>query len=51
MIEVHIDPAHALSDGHQSLTPEVFAELVAAVTPIAESLGRRVSRVPRPASV
>lgn len=28
MIEVHNDPAHALSDGAQSLTPEAFAVLM-----------------------
>src|SRR5690349_24355155 len=28
IIEVHNDPAHALSDGRQSLKPEVFAALV-----------------------
>jgi 3-deoxy-7-phosphoheptulonate synthase len=28
MIEVHNDPAHALCDGEQSLTPEVFARLM-----------------------
>ena len=28
MIEVHNDPAHALSDGAQSLTPEAFASLM-----------------------
>ncbi len=28
LIEVHNDPAHALSDGPQSITPEVFAELM-----------------------
>ena len=31
MIEVHNDPAHALCDGPQSLTPEQFAELAVAV--------------------
>jgi 3-deoxy-7-phosphoheptulonate synthase len=28
IIEVHSDPASALSDGSQSLTPEVFARLM-----------------------
>jgi 3-deoxy-7-phosphoheptulonate synthase len=28
LIEVHNDPAHALSDGPQSLTPEVFSDLM-----------------------
>ena len=31
MIEVHNDPAHAKSDGAQSLTPEAFDEVAAAV--------------------
>ena len=31
MIEVHNDPAHALCDGPQSLTPEAFADVTAAV--------------------
>ncbi len=31
MIEVHNDPAHALCDGAQSLTPEAFADVTAAV--------------------
>ncbi|MCL2344165.1 MAG: 3-deoxy-7-phosphoheptulonate synthase [Firmicutes bacterium] len=34
MIEVHNDPAHALSDGPQSLTPEQFSELSAAIARI-----------------
>ena len=31
MIEVHNDPSHALSDGAQSLTPEAFTDVSAAV--------------------
>ncbi len=31
MIEVHNDPTHALSDGAQSLTPDAFADVSAAV--------------------
>ena len=34
MIEVHNDPAHALSDGAQSLKPEEFTELMGAVKAI-----------------
>ncbi|NLX92802.1 MAG: 3-deoxy-7-phosphoheptulonate synthase [Clostridiales bacterium] len=34
MIEVHNDPPHALCDGVQSLTPEVFAELVQQINSI-----------------
>lgn len=39
IIEVHNDPAHALCDGAQSLTPPMFAQLVAklhALAPIVE---------------
>lgn len=34
MIEVHNDPAHALCDGAQSLTPEAFKDVAAAVRAI-----------------
>jgi len=34
MIEVHNDPAHALSDGAQSLTPEAFANVAAAIAAV-----------------
>lgn len=40
MIEVHPDPANALSDGAQSLTPEQFSQLVSEVRKIAEAVGR-----------
>jgi 3-deoxy-7-phosphoheptulonate synthase len=42
IIEVHPDPAHAFSDGRQSLKPEKFAALVKQVGQIAEILGRRL---------
>ncbi len=32
MIEVHDDPAHALSDGQQAITPETFARIQATAT-------------------
>ena len=38
MIEVHNDPAHALCDGAQSLTPEKFAELAAKVSKLREAM-------------
>lgn len=38
MIEVHNDPAHALSDGAQSITPAQFAALSAKVQKIREAL-------------
>ncbi len=36
MIEVHNDPAHALCDGAQSLTPEAFADVCKAVNRVLE---------------
>jgi 3-deoxy-7-phosphoheptulonate synthase len=42
MVEVHPDPGAALSDGDQSLTLEMFADLMRAVGPVAEAVGRRV---------
>ena len=40
MIEVHNDPNRALSDGPQSITPEMFEELVADLKKIAPVIGR-----------
>jgi 3-deoxy-7-phosphoheptulonate synthase len=40
MIEVHRDPAHALSDGQQSLYPEQFAALMRGLRAIAEAGGK-----------
>jgi 3-deoxy-7-phosphoheptulonate synthase len=49
IVEVHVNPAEALSDGGQSLKPERFAELVAQVSAIAEAVGRSLAPVPTPA--
>ena len=38
MIEVHNDPAHALCDGAQSLTPEAFADVSRAVAKLRRGL-------------
>jgi 3-deoxy-7-phosphoheptulonate synthase len=38
MIEVHNDPAHALCDGAQSLTPDQFAALAQKVGTIREAM-------------
>ncbi len=43
MIEVHPDPAKAVSDGKQSLKPEAFAEMVNQVGQIAQIMGRRLA--------
>ncbi len=40
LIEVHPDPAHAISDGIQSLTPENFAQMVRQVGAVAEAVNR-----------
>ncbi|BDG09966.1 3-deoxy-7-phosphoheptulonate synthase [Anaeromyxobacter paludicola] len=42
IVEVHPRPEKALSDGHQSLTPEEFGRLMAQVRVIAGALGRPV---------
>jgi 3-deoxy-7-phosphoheptulonate synthase len=42
IIEVHPNPAEALSDGEQSLKPRRFAELMAEVSRVAEAVGRTV---------
>ena len=40
IVEVHPDPAQALSDGAQSLYPEQFEQLVAECRTIAQAIGR-----------
>jgi len=40
IIEVHADPSHAMTDGAQSITPEVFAETVRESAAIAAAVGR-----------
>ncbi|MFZ0032194.1 MAG: 3-deoxy-7-phosphoheptulonate synthase [Candidatus Cybelea sp.] len=44
LIEVHPDPANALSDGAQSLDCAQFAELMRRLAPVAEIAGRRLPR-------
>jgi 3-deoxy-7-phosphoheptulonate synthase len=48
IVEVHPDPASALSDGAQSLKPERFAEFVEQVKAIALAVGRSVAPIPQP---
>jgi 3-deoxy-7-phosphoheptulonate synthase len=45
IIEVHPDPAHAASDGKQSLKPEAFAKMVRQVGQIAQIMDRRLAAV------
>jgi 3-deoxy-7-phosphoheptulonate synthase len=48
IVEVHNDPAHALSDGRQSLTPENFAKMIKQVKSVAEAVDRRLAPVHNP---
>ena len=48
IVEVHPDPKNAVSDGKQSLKPEVFAQMVKQVKAIAEVMGRRIAPVKKP---
>jgi 3-deoxy-7-phosphoheptulonate synthase len=40
IIEVHLDPPNALSDGPQSLRPAKFAQLMKEFEPVAKAVGR-----------
>ncbi|HBQ63825.1 MAG TPA: 3-deoxy-7-phosphoheptulonate synthase [Clostridiales bacterium] len=42
MIEVHNDPANALCDGRQSITPDMFEELMPSLKAIASVVGREI---------
>lgn len=40
MVEVHLNPEEALSDGAQALTPAELSELMASLAPVAAAVGR-----------
>ena len=40
MVEVHPDPEKAVSDGQQSLRPEVFADMMSQLMPLLEVMGK-----------
>jgi 3-deoxy-7-phosphoheptulonate synthase len=42
VIEVHTNPAEALSDGEQSLKPDLFAQLMKELRPVAQAVGREM---------
>jgi 3-deoxy-7-phosphoheptulonate synthase len=46
IIEVHPNPAEALSDAEQALKPERFADLVNQVRAIAQVIGRKLAPIP-----
>jgi len=43
LIEVHNDPANALCDGQQSLTPEQFDRLMTQLRALAQVVGRKIA--------
>ncbi len=43
LIEVHPNPAAALSDGGQQLKPRQFAQLMAEIRPFVEAMGKRMA--------
>jgi 3-deoxy-7-phosphoheptulonate synthase len=42
IVEVHNDPEHAMTDGAQSVTPKMFAEMMRAIKRIATAVDREV---------
>ena len=46
IVEVHVNPSEAKSDGGQSLKPERYAELVSQVRAVSEAVGRSFAPVP-----
>jgi 3-deoxy-7-phosphoheptulonate synthase len=42
MLEVHPNPAEAMVDGEQSLTPDMFKKLMVELKPIARAVGRTI---------
>ncbi len=46
IVEVHCNPAEALSDGPQALTPPLFEDLMNSLRPIAEAVGRKMPTIP-----
>ncbi len=42
IIEVHTNPEEALSDGEQSLKPDIFAQMMKDLKPVAQAVGRDI---------
>lgn len=51
IVEVHLKPEEAFSDGGQSLKPGRFAELVKQVRAVAQAVGRPLAQTPEPAAI
>lgn len=43
MVEVHDNPAQALSDGAQSIKPDLFEDMMRKLEPVARAVGRRIA--------
>jgi 3-deoxy-7-phosphoheptulonate synthase len=43
LVEVHANPAEALSDGAQSLYPDQFAQLMSRLAPVVSAVGRQLA--------
>jgi 3-deoxy-7-phosphoheptulonate synthase len=43
LVEVHPDPATALSDGGQQLKPKQFSQLMAELAPLVQVMGKRMA--------
>jgi 3-deoxy-7-phosphoheptulonate synthase len=50
IVEVHPEPARALSDGEQSLSPPMFGDLMARLAPFAAACGRTIATPVPPAA-
>lgn len=46
IVEVHLDPSTALSDGPQSLRPSKFEQLMKELEPVAAAVGRKIGKQP-----
>lgn len=51
MVEVHPTPEQALCDGPQALTPQLFSQLMAALTGVLSGMGRRLAQPEKLAAV
>jgi 3-deoxy-7-phosphoheptulonate synthase len=47
LVEVHADPAHALSDGQHALTPDEFAAMAGQIAAIGQAIGRPMAAFAR----
>jgi 3-deoxy-7-phosphoheptulonate synthase len=51
LVEVHVDPANALSDGEHALTPDEFAAMAAQIAAVGQAVGRSMAAPARASHV